>query len=529
MQLKAVWEKLSIGRKTTLLIMVFGAVIGFSILIMWAGQPEFQLLYSNLDPEDAGAICAKLKDDKIPYKIVSNGNSIQVPKDRIYEIRLELASQGLPKGGAIGFEIFDKIKLGMSEFVQNVNYQRAIQGELSRTISGFDEVESSRVHIVIPSKSLFIEEQEPARASVVLKLKSGRWLTKNQVQGIVHLVSSSVSRLNPQNVTIVDSNGEMLAGFKDRSEAARVSSEQIKFKDKIENSMENKIKTMLETVLGPDKAIVRISCSLNFKREEKTKEIYNPDKVLRSERLVSKATNEQERIPEGVPGVASNVKLGAEAGKGASDSDKSYFQSSTKDRTANYEVGKITSHTVEPIGNITGISAAVIVDGIYELIEGKNGVSEWKYSARTQEEMEAFENIVKSAVNFQADRGDVVEVANIPFESNKLKLKEGAEKVIEQGWLQKIMNYLPPKKYIVSVLVFMLSYLFIIRPMLRWLTSTPAGYSGMPVQLPMTVEEIERENGGAIRSLPFRDLALEMITKDKNQSIESMREWLKEK
>jgi len=527
-QIKTVWKNLSFGKRLSLLTLVAGTIIGFIYIIMMAGKPDLQPLYSNLTLEDAGAISAKLKDDKIPYEISSNGSSILVPRRRVYEVRMELASQGLPKGGGVGFEIFDNTSLGMTEFVQSVNYQRALQGELSRTINGFEEVESSRVHLVIPSKSLFIEDEDPPRASVVLKLRPGKWLNKDQVQGIVHLVASSVSRLNPETVTVVDSNGKMLAGFKENSTIGKVSSEQLQYKENLERRLENRIKTMLETVLGPGKAIVRISCSLNFKRQEKTEERYGPKNIIRSEKLITKTSNEQGRIPEGIPGVASNVKLGIRKSANNAVSAGSEYQTNMKDRTVNYEIAKITSHTVEPIGIIEKISVAAIVDGTYNFVKEKGSEGKWKFIPRTQEEMDKLENIVKSSVNFQSDRGDVVEVANMPFETTKSKLSEGNKKPIEEGWLYTVKNYIPSSKYILPVILVMLLLLFVVRPLVRWITATSAGYMDIPNQLPMTVEEIERENGAGMNNLHFRDLALDMIAKDRASSVKSIRDWVKE-
>ena len=205
LQIGALLKSLTPGKKIALLSLLSATIASFAVLIVWTGKPNFELLYSGLSPEDAGAILVRLKEQKIPYSISANGTSILIPREQVYETRLELASQGLPQGSGVGFEIFDNTKFGVTEFVQNINYQRALQGELSRTINGFIEVESSRVHLVMPSKSLFIEDEEPATASVVLKMRPGRRLSKEQVQGIVHLVSSSVSGLAPKNVTIVDS------------------------------------------------------------------------------------------------------------------------------------------------------------------------------------------------------------------------------------------------------------------------------------------------------------------------------------
>jgi flagellar M-ring protein FliF len=529
-QLRTLLKNLTLGKKLALLAIIGVTFTSFVLLMMWTGKPDFQLLYSNLPPEDAGKILTSLKDQKIPYQISSNGSSMLIPKEKVYEVRLALASQGLPQGSGVGFEIFDNTRLGMTEFVQNVNYQRACQGELSRTINGFAEVESSRVHIVMPSKSLFVEEEKPATASVVLKIRPGRKLSKEQVQGIVHLVSSSVSGLEPENVTIVDNFGKMLAGFKGKSALEQVSSDQFEFQEKMEWSLEKKVKTMLEKALGPGKAIVRVSCYLDFMRREKTEEKYQPDnKVVRSEQLFSETSNRTETIPMGIPGTTSNMKNGNTMSAMASSNPEFNKQ----DRTVNYEIGKVTSHTVEPVGKLNRLSVAVVVDGTYNPVKSKTGrkkKDEWEYIPRTQDEMEKLEKIVKRTVNFDAKRGDQVEIANIPFETAKLKLKESEEGLVneKESWLSNLKHYMPSIKHSVLGLFFLFSFLFIVRPLVRWLTSTSAGDAEMLKQLPMTIDQIERGYGEGIKSLPFRDQASQLIAKDSQNAVQLMRnEWLK--
>ena len=238
-QLKALFQNLSPAKRITLFILIVGTVVGFGLLMAWTGRADFQPLYSNLAVEDAGIILSKLKEQKIPYRISGNGNTILIPQEHIHEMRMRLASEGLPQGGNIGFEVFDNTKLGMTEFVQNVNYQRALQGELARTINKFSEVLSSRVHIVMSEKSLFIKDEEPATASVVLKLRPGKWLSQIQVNGIVHLVASSVPRLSTENVTVVDSNGKLLTDSKEQSSFGTLSSDQLEDQEKVEGTLEN--------------------------------------------------------------------------------------------------------------------------------------------------------------------------------------------------------------------------------------------------------------------------------------------------
>ena len=249
LQLKTLFQNLSPGKRIALVVLVLGTAAGFSLLMMWTGRADFQPLYSNLAVEDAGIILSKLKEHKIPYRIAGNGSSILIPQEHIHEMRMSLASDGLPQGGNVGFEVFDNTKLGMTEFAQNVNYQRALQGELARTINRFNEVESSRVHIVMPEKSLFIDNEEPATASVVLKLRPGKWLSQLQVNGVIHLVSSSVPRLATENVTVVDNNGKLLSEFKEQSGFGALNSDQLEYQAKVERSLEIRIKSMRMGIL----------------------------------------------------------------------------------------------------------------------------------------------------------------------------------------------------------------------------------------------------------------------------------------
>ena len=527
-QIRALFKSLSAGRLIVLLSLIGATITGLILMTMWTGTPDFQLLYSNLTPEDAGEIVTKLKEQKIPYQIASNGKALMVPKEMIYETRLSLANEGLPQGGGVGFEIFDNTTLGMTEFVQNVNYQRALQGELSRTINGFDEVESSRVHIVMPSKSLFIEDEEPPTASVVLKLRRGRRLNENQIRGIVHLVSASISHLNPENVTIVDNFGKMLAGSEDKSTTAQLSSDQLEYQEKVEKGLERRLETMLEKVLGSGKAIPRVSCSFDFRRHEKTEEIFDPNgKVVRSEKILNTISNTSEAVAMGVPGVASNIsseKIGT-SGSAGRTSEKPGYQK--EDRTMNYEIGKVTSHTIEPLGRIERISVAVVVDGTHELVKGEENEEEWKYTPRSQEEMKKIEDIVKRAVNFDAERGDEIDVVNIPFES--AKVKQGEEEIIEEGWVSKLEQHKGYFKYAFMAVFLIFSFLFVVKPLVRWLTSAPSGGAEMFKQLPMTVEEIERGYGEGAKKLPYRDRALAMLTGEDESTMLVARDWLTEK
>jgi flagellar M-ring protein FliF len=524
-QLNAAFSNLSLGKKLTLATLILGSVAGFIFLLNWSGQSEFQPLYANLSSEDASSILSKLKEQKIEYRIASNGTTILIPEQHIYETRMQLASAGLPQGGGIGFEIFDNTKLGMTAFAQSVNFQRALQGELARTINRITEIESSRVHIVLTEKSLFVEEEEPATASVVLKLRPGKWLSQSQVKGIVHLVSSSVARLNAENVTVVDSNGKMLAGGNDASSFGSLSSDQLDYQARVEKGLENRVRTMLESALGENKAIVRLSCSFDFKKQERTEELYLPDnKVVRSEQVLNETTSQPENSAQGIPGIRSNMP----GGGNANEQNRSLESSSKfekKDHTVNYEIGKVISRINDPVGEMTRISIAVLVDGAYKQIEKKKGKIEWEYVPRTAEEMEKFENIVKRAVNFDSSRGDEVDIVNIPFATTKMVEEE--EPVPEPGWVEILKQYQPYMKYGFLSLFLILSFMFFVKPLVRWLTEYSFGDMQMFKQLPKTVGELEGEMNPGAKNLMFRDQATQLIATDKEASLGVMRDWIK--
>jgi flagellar M-ring protein FliF len=359
---------------------------------------------------------------------------------------------------------------------------------------------------------------------VVLKLRAGKWLSPNQVNGIIHLVSSSVPRLLPENVTVVDSDGKLLSGPKEQSNFGAPSSDQLEYQAKVERTLENRVKSMLEQALGPDKAIVRLSCALNFRQHEKTEERFYPEnQVVRSEQLFNEKTTEPEPIPQGVPGVRSNQPQPNPENKVTGVNTTFEKQ----DRTVNYEIGKITSHILEPVGELQRISVAVLVDGTYKRIEKAGGGIDWQYVPRTNEEIQKLENICKRAVNFDPERGDKVEVVNIPFETTTLVDNQDAAE--NEGWLARLKAYQPYFKYGFLGLFLFLSFSFIVKPLIRWLTEHSLADMEIVRQLPKTVGEIESENDTGANSLTFKDQASQLIASDDEASVGVMRDWLKEK
>jgi flagellar M-ring protein FliF len=354
-------------------------------------------LYTNLSPQDGAAVIKELEAAKVPYGISGGGTVIEVPRGVIYQTRLKLAGKGVPAGNGVGFEIFEKTPFGVSEFTQQVNYLRALQGELSRTINSIAAVQSSRVHLAIPSRSNFLGPEEKPSASVVVDLQPGYHLSPDQVQGIVNLVASSVPKLSADKVTVIDSSGRPLKEIVPAaasSEAEKLNALKLKH----EQEIERRIETMLDPVLGPGKVVVRANVELNLQETQMTREEFDPEnRVVRSQRSV---VDDSEAKIGGKPGVQSNLP-GGDASKLITDNG-----SKRSNESVTYEVGRTTSRILEPRGQIQKISVAVLVDGKYE---------KDKYSARSAEEMEVIKGVVKRAVGFDGERGDELEVANVPF------------------------------------------------------------------------------------------------------------------
>jgi flagellar M-ring protein FliF len=520
-QFKDFWNNIGLGKKVTFVTLIAGTLTGLILLSLWASKPDYGVLFSGLSLEDSAAIYQKLKTQKVPYQIADNGRTILVPRDKVYELRLSMAANGLPDGSSVGFELFDNARIGMTDFMQNVNYQRALQGELERTIDRLDEVESSRVHIVMASNSLFSEDSQPATASVVLKLKAGRRLSRDQVRGITHLVASSVSGLNPEHVILVNSRGRMLAGNQQQSEVDRLTTDQLAYQEKVQHMLEDRVRSMLESALGRNKAIVRVSVAFDFQRREKTEEQYLPDnQVIRSEKIANEDSSTRKTLPAGIPGAVPNMTQSAKAnGKPQTQADTGNGYQKA-DRTVNYEIGKVVSHVVEPVGVIKRISVAALVDGTYRNIQGKDGKTTLRYFPRSPEEMQKLENLIKRAVNIDDTRGDKIEVDNIPFAPDNTEADTAVQK---KGVMEGLRDYLPLFKYAVVGLFVLLAFFFVVRPLVRWVTTNASVDTELLKQLPMTVGEMEKGMGG---SRGYREQAVQLLTSGDGGGIDLMKAWL---
>lgn len=483
--------------------MLFFGVIVFSVILMsgimyWSQREDLQVLYSNLGQEDAGQVVGKLREMKVPYRV--EGNAIYVPTARVYELRLELAAQGMPQGGGVGFEIFDKNQIGVTEFVQRLNYVRAIQGELARTIRQLTEVEQARVHIAIPEKSIFTEKDDKPSASVVLKLKAGRTLGRGQVGGIVHLVSSSVEGLAPQKITVIDSMGNLLSKPSDTE--ALVDAKQLEYQKAVDREYEQKIQSMLESVVGKNKAIVRVSTKLDFTKVERTEEKYDPDTTaVRSEqRSQEKAGG---TTPGGIPGVLSNQPGSQSGGAGGASGGQK------QNETIQYEVSRSVSKIMQARGELKNVSVAVLVDGTYKKEGDKSA-----FVPRTEADMKKYNDLVRAAIGFNKDRGDQVTIENVPFEAVAEDLKP------ETDWMKMVTTVL---RYLVPIIAVVLLVLFVGKPLIealrkpvRMMSPEMAAYQQAASAPPVPVEEVLK---GEVK---------EAVKRDPKKAASVLKDWMAE-
>ena len=455
------------------------AVLVVMVTLWGASEKEQQqVLYSQLNMQDAGAIAAKLKEMKVPYTLKGDGTTILVPAAMVLDARLRLATEGLPQGGGVGYEVFGNSLLGgMTDFMQKLNYRRALQGELARTIGHIAAVHSARVHLVIPEKALFREQQEKTTASVALTLVPGRRLASEQIRGITQLIASSVPGLDPQDIVIVDDTGQILRQD-ERTNSLTQPEAQLAHQRAQESDLERKVQTLLEPAVGKGKVRARVSVTLDFQQLERTEERFDADNpAVRSQQRVKEEGTGTGFWAMGTPGVRSNVPDGVPPGVTPGAGDKN--TSSRQTEMVNNELSKTTTRVVAPTGEIKKLSVAVLVDGTYQV--GVKG--ERQYVPRSAEELAKYREIVKSAVGFNESRGDRVDVADAHFDT-----QDDPDAVL-QGEAQRVF-WVKLSGYGAYVILGLLFCLFIARPLIQMLIRRPAE-TMVETMLPRTVQELE--------------------------------------
>ena len=477
-QIKELYSNLTKEQRIITAIVIAVSVIGFGLLFYITNRPTYKVLYTDLSDQAAGDVVNWLKKHDIPYKLEQGGSTIEVPADKVYSVRLELASAGLPKNGTVGFEIFDHQGLGTTDFVEHVNYQRALQGELERTIEEYPEVEDARVHIAMPKQSLFVTQSPQPKASVVLKLKPGEHLDTNQLKGIVYLVASAVPRLSTKNVTVVDTTGDILyqQGLMSNNSLSKLTQAQIEYQRQIENYYKQKIQSMLDEALGPGEAIARVSADIDFDKVDVSEDRYDPDNVaIRSQQKILETIKNP--TTGGIPGVKGGLanKLQGNINQTSNSTIKE-----KQETTTNYEITEIKKQINGSIGKIKRISVAVLVDGTYKIKDGKK-----IYVPRSPQEMAALKKIVRAAVGYSEDRGDEISVVNVPFNITKKTTSKMAKMVaIGSRVIRPITN-----------LVLALLFIFLVlKPLLKRYVFKPEEPEALPAE--GAAEGIDAIEGG---------------------------------
>ncbi len=537
---------------------VFVAVVGVVVTsAYWISKPDYALLVADMDAETASAVVGKLKEAKIQYQMGDGGRSVSVPAERLDELRLQFGSGGLPSAGRMGFEIFDKPAFGTTEFLEHVNYRRALEGELARTISTLSEVASARVHIAMAKDSLFIDQEEPAKASVVLRLKANRPLPPATVKGIAGLVSASVESLRPESVTILDTYGRFLSKPADESASAGGSA-QFERQQQIERDMASRVIALLEPAVGAGRVRVNVSAVLNADLKEETEERFDPASVVRS-RQTSAEVSASPLVAGGVAGARANQPPAlststAPAGSTPTPSTPAPNTAATAQASnapvpgltapgrsseiMNYEVSRLTRHTVTGLGQVSRLSLAVIVDDQRVATKAADGTTAASTKPWEPAEIQRLHGLVSAAVGLDAARGDQLTIENISFEVPAIEPEPVAPGVGAQ-FLEGAKQHWPSALRMVGVLLLALFALFgILRPLARratTLAATPAlpAAAAAAARLP-TISEMEGQidddhRGGGQRRLPvLTKRVAKLASEEPEQLARIVRGWMAE-
>jgi flagellar M-ring protein FliF len=391
-ELLGIFNKLAPQQKLLIGGLVVGSLIMLGFLFTFLNEPSYSVLFSNLADTDASKVVEHLNSQKIQYKVEDDGHTIKVPADKVYEARLQLVSKGIPSSGIVGYEIFDKSTMGMSEFMQKLNFKRALEGELARTINEQDGVEATRVHIVFPEKSIFKDEQKNPTASVVVKLSKN--LSKENINSIVYLVASSVEGLEKGKVSLLDTHGNLLSEQYEENDFGVSTAHQYEIKQSVEKYLVNKAQSILNNVLGYGNSMVQIDAELNFDLVEKTMQSFDPEsQVAISEQTIMNETT-------GSNMVDSNAQA-------------------SKNSTTNYEINKTIEKVVQGVGNIKRLSVATVINDTKKIV-GQGESQKIVFEPRSKEQLDKLETMLKNTVGVFDDRGDQFSIVNIPFEANNL-------------------------------------------------------------------------------------------------------------
>jgi len=507
-QIRNLYKRLNKKQKIVILATIV-AIVGFiSALIVWnsinnkAGvlYPGYAVLFEGVSPEDGALIIQQLQQDKIPYKIPKD-NTILIPQELVYEERMKLASNGIPKSSKVGFEIFDTQDFGATDFDQRIKYLRAIEGELARTIESLSPIQKATVHIAQPEKSVFVSEQTPPTASVVLAFKPAQTLTPKQISGIKNIVSSAIPNLTIENVEVVNEKGEPLSELDELGGARELAAAQLRYKSNFEQSLEEKIINILAPITGGKEGVVaKVTAEFDFAQKESTQEYYDPNNVVRSEQnLEESREGAKPKEIGGVPGVVSNI--GPVQGLENEDAKEKYEKSQT---TTNYEVSKTISNIKGEFATIRRLSAAVVVDGKYQKQLDNNGVEQLEYIALNQQEMEQITALVRQAIGYNQQRGDEVSVSNFQLNGqiSGFKARTPLERFLETS--QELLTpFMPLLKYVVVGIILFLFYKKVIVPFSERMLEAKADEEE-EIESLLKIEDEEEENTDKLNEVKRR-------------------------
>jgi flagellar M-ring protein FliF len=465
-QLASIYSKLTKQQKMIIMAAIVGIVAFLIFLVVYTQTSQkndsYKVLFENLSNSDAAKVIEQLEKDNIPYKI-NDQNTIKVPANVVYKERIAIAAQGIPKDSGVGFELFDKQEFGATKFDQNVKYQRALEGELSRTISALDPIESASVSLAIPKESLFIEKQADPTASVMIRLKEDRTLSPKQIRGIKNLVAAAVPRLKSENVMLIDSDGEVLGDDDEAAQMSELSIAQQKYKNKEERKLQRKIiEVIAPFVGGKDKVVAQVNIDYDFSIKNTTSEKYDPENVVRSEQtLEEKREGFTPKEVGGVPGTVSNI--GPVEGLKEQQAKEKYEKTTG---TTNYEVGKTVSVVKGEFAKVKRITAAVLVDGKYKekLDKDKKPTGEMEYVPLSQSDLDALTSLVSRAIGVDKTRGDEVTVQNLQFKQPNIDPTEEKISKVAEFSAKYIAPFSDIIKYFVVLVILFVLYKKVITP-----------------------------------------------------------------
>ena len=477
-----------------------GAAIVVAVMVavwMWSQQPEYRVLFSNYTDRDGGAITASLDQMAIKYKFSDGGTAILVPANQVHDVRLKLAAQGLPKGGNVGFELMENQKLGVSQFLEQVNYQRSLEGELARSIQSLAAVSAARVHLALPKPQVFVRDQQKPTASVLLNLQTGRTIDAAQVSAIVHLVASSVAELPPSNVTVVDQAGNLLSDTSKPANGKNLDPNQLKYVAQLQQSIVKQVESLIVPLVGQGNVRAEATADVDFAQVDTAAEMYKPNSPPAASAIRSQQSSEAGApgsTASGVPGALSNQPPGvatAPITAGATPPPPAAGAGpSRKDTTTNYEVDKTIRYEQRPMGGVKRLSVGVVVN-YRRIVDAKTGKVSIK--ALTAAEVAQINDLVKEAMGFSKERGDTLNVTNAPF--------DGVDKPVAPPealvwWRDPEIQEMARQygKYLLAGIVLLFLYYRLLRPMMRPVLRRFDQITELPPAPPKpTAEAVEEE------------------------------------